>query len=96
VITLEQQLLIWLKKRDATPNYARTNNLHVMWSGSIIDTHDGRDFVDVVFQSRHLNKIIVGLEMFSLFRDLHRENRENFIMSTIRAIGSFRIHEKRL
>jgi hypothetical protein len=70
-ITQEQHLLIWLRKKDATPNYARTNNLHVMWSGGIIDTHDGHDLLNVVFQSRHLNRIMVGLEMFGPFRDLH-------------------------
>jgi hypothetical protein len=41
-----------------------------MWSGSVIDTRDGRDFVNVVFQFRHLNRIIIGLEMSSPFRDL--------------------------
>jgi hypothetical protein len=40
------------------PDYAKTNNLHVMWSGGVIDTRDGRDLVNVVFQSRHLNRII--------------------------------------
>jgi hypothetical protein len=29
-ITQEQHLVIWLRKKDATPDYARTNNLHVM------------------------------------------------------------------
>jgi hypothetical protein len=33
-----------------------------MWIGGVIDTHDGCDFVNVTFQSMHLNKIIVGLE----------------------------------
>jgi hypothetical protein len=56
----------------------------------------GHDLVNVIFQSRHLNKIIVGLEMSSPFRDLHREDRENFIMSANRAIGNFLIHEERL
>ncbi|CAM6056005.1 unnamed protein product [Sphagnum tenellum] len=55
-ITQEQHLLVWLRKRDATPDYARTNNLHVMWSGGVIDTRDDRDIVNVVFQSRHLNR----------------------------------------
>ncbi len=54
-----------------TLDYARTNNLHVMWSGNVINIRDGRDLVNVVFQSRHLNKIIAGLEMFGPFRDLH-------------------------
>ncbi len=40
IITQEQHLLIWLRKKDATPNYARTNNLHVMWSGGVIDIRD--------------------------------------------------------
>ncbi len=57
-ITQEQHLLISLRKKDATPNYARTNNLHVMWSGGVINTRDGHDFVNVVFQSKHLNKMI--------------------------------------
>ncbi|CAM6038178.1 unnamed protein product [Sphagnum compactum] len=95
-ITQEQHLLIWLKKKDATPDYAKTNNLHVMWSGGVIDTRDGRDLVNVVFQSRHLNRIIAGLEVSSPFRDLHREDRENFITNAIRAIGNFLIHEERL
>jgi len=82
--------------KDATPDYAKTNNLHVMWSGGVIDTHDGHDFVNVVFQSRHLNRIMAGLEMFGLFKDLHRKDREDFVMSAIRAIGNFLIHEERL
>jgi hypothetical protein len=71
VITLEQHLLIWFKNMDATPNYAKTNNLHVMWSESVIDTCDGCDFINVVFQSRHLNMIIIGLKLFSPFKYLH-------------------------
>jgi hypothetical protein len=67
-----------------------------MWSRGVIDIRDGHDFVNVVFQSRHLNKIIIGLEMFGPFKDLHREDRENFIMSANRAIGNFLIHEERL
>jgi hypothetical protein len=78
-----------------TPDYARTNNLHVMWSGGIIDTREGHDLVNVIFQSRHLNRIIVGLEMSGLFKDLHQEDRENFIMSANWAIGNFFIHEER-
>ncbi len=100
-ITQEQHLLIWLKKKDAIPNYAKTNNLHVMWngvewSGGVIDTCDGHDLVNVVFQSRHLNRIIAGLEMSCPFRDLHREDREDFVMSVIRAIKNFLIHDERL
>jgi len=30
------------------------------------------------------------------FRNLHREDREDFVMSAIRAIGNFLIHEERL
>jgi hypothetical protein len=71
MITPEQHLLIWFKKKDAILNYARTNNLHVMWSGGIIDTHDGYDFVNVVFQFMHLNRIIIRLEMFGPFRELN-------------------------
>jgi len=67
-----------------------------MWSGGVIDTCDGHDLVNVVFQSRHLNRIMAGLEMFDLFRDLHREDREDFVMSVIWAIGNFLIHEERL
>jgi len=70
-ITQEQHLLIWLRKKDVTPDYARTNNLHVMWNGGVIDTRDGHDLVNVVFQSRHLNKIMARLEMSGPFRDLH-------------------------
>jgi hypothetical protein len=67
-----------------------------MWSGGIIDTRDGHDLVNVVFQSRHLNRIMAKLEMSGPFRDLHREYRENFVMNAIRAIGNFLIHEERL
>jgi hypothetical protein len=95
-ITEEQHLLIWLRKRDATLDYARTNNLHVMWSGGVIDTRDSHDLVNVVFQSRHLNRIMAGLEMSGPFRDLHREDREDFVMSATRALGNFLIHEERL
>jgi len=61
-----------------------------------MDTCDGHDLVNVVFQSRHLNRMIVRLEMFGPFKYLHRENRENFILSLNRAIGNFLIHEERL
>jgi hypothetical protein len=67
-----------------------------MWSGSVIDTRDGHDLVNIVFQSMHSNKMIARLEMFGPFRDLHLEDRENFIMSANRAIGNFLIHEERL
>jgi len=50
-----------------------------MWSEGVIDTRDGHDLINVVFQSRHLNTMIVGLEMFGPFRDLHREDRENLL-----------------
>jgi hypothetical protein len=65
-----------------------------MWSGGIINIHDGCDLVNVIFQSRHLNRIIAGLEMSGPFIDLHREDRENFIMNAIRAIGNFFTHEE--
>jgi hypothetical protein len=39
---------------------------------------------------------MVGLEMSGPFRDLHRENREDFVVSAIRAIRNFLIHEERL
>jgi len=67
-----------------------------MWSGGVIDIRDGHDLVNVVFQSRHLNRIMAGLEMSSPFRDLHQEDREAFVVNAIRAIGNFRIHEERL
>jgi len=67
-----------------------------MWSGGVIDTYDGCDFVKVIFQSRHLNRIIAGLEMFGPFIDLHQKNRKNFITNVIKAIRSFLIHEKKL
>jgi hypothetical protein len=67
-----------------------------MWSGGIIDTSDGHDFVNVVFQSRHLNRIIAGLEMSGPFRDLHRKDRMNFVMSAIRAISNSLFIKERL
>jgi hypothetical protein len=42
-----------------------------MWSGGVIDICDGRDLVNVVFQSKYLNRIIARLEMFGPLRDLH-------------------------
>jgi len=95
-ITQEQHLVIWLRKKDATPDYARTNNLHVMWSGGVIDTRDGHDIVNIVFQSRHLNRVMAGLEISGPFRDLHREDREDFVMNATQAIRNFLIHEERL
>jgi len=71
VITPKQHLFIWLKKRDATPDYAKTNNLHVMWNEGDIGIHDGRDFINVVFQSKHLNKIIARLKLSSPFKNIH-------------------------
>jgi hypothetical protein len=67
-----------------------------MWSGGVINTRDGHDLVNVVFQSMHLNRIMTRLEMSGPFRYLHRENREDFVVSAIRAIGNFLIHEERL
>jgi len=64
-----------------------------MWNGSVIDTCDDCDFLNAIFQFKHLNRIIIGLEMFSPFKDLHWKDRENFITSVIQAIGSFLIHE---
>jgi hypothetical protein len=96
MITQEQHLFIWLKKKEETLDYAMTNNLHVMWSGGVIDTHDGHDLINVVYQSKHLNRIIVGLEISGPFRELHQEDKKNFIMIAIRAIGSFLIHDERL
>jgi hypothetical protein len=49
VITPKEHLLIWLKKRDVTLEYAKINNLHVMWSGSVINIHDDRDLGNVIF-----------------------------------------------
>jgi hypothetical protein len=54
------------------------------------------NLVNVFFQSKHLYRIIVGLEMFIPFRELHQEDKENFIRRVIQAIGSFLIHEERL
>jgi len=34
--------------------------------------------------------------MYGPFRDLHREDREDFVMNAIWAIGNFLIHEERL
>jgi len=42
-----------------------------MWSGGVIDIRDGHDLVNVIFQSKHLNRIIAGLEMFGFFKYLH-------------------------
>jgi len=39
---------------------------------------------------------MAGLEMSGLFRDLHQEDREEFVMSAIQALGSFLIHKERL
>jgi hypothetical protein len=44
----------------------------------------------------HLNKIIARLEMSGPFGDLHRKNKDNFIMSVMQAIGSFLIDDERL
>ncbi len=68
----------------------------VEWSGGVIDTCDGHDLVNVVFQSEHLNRIIAGLEMSCPFRDLHQEDRVDFVMSAIWAIRNFLIHDERL
>jgi len=65
-------------------------------NGGIINTRDGHDLVNVVFQSKHLNRIMAGLEMCGRFRNLHREDREDFVVSAIRAIRNFLIHEERL
>ncbi len=42
-----------------------------MFSGGVIDTCDGHDLVNVIFQSKHLNRLIAELEMFGPFKDLH-------------------------
>jgi hypothetical protein len=67
-----------------------------MWSGGVIDTRDGHDIVNVVFQSRYLNRIMAGLEMSGPFKDLHRKDREDFVVNAIWAIKNFLIHEERL
>ncbi len=41
-------------------------------------------------------RIMAGLEMSGPFRDLHQEDREDFVVSAIRAIGNFLIHKERL
>jgi hypothetical protein len=58
-----------------------------MWSGGVINTCDGHDFVNVVYQSRHLNKIIARLEMFSPFRELHREDRKILLQVQSEPLG---------
>jgi len=42
-----------------------------MWNVNVIDTCDGCDLINVVIQSMHLNKIIIGLEMSGPFKNLH-------------------------
>jgi hypothetical protein len=37
-----------------------------MWSGGVINIRDGRDLINVVFQYKHLNRIIARLEIFVL------------------------------
>jgi hypothetical protein len=54
-----------------------------MRSGSVFNTYDGHDFINVVFQSMHLNRIIISLKMFGLFKELFRKDFLNFIMGTI-------------
>jgi hypothetical protein len=49
VITPKQQSIVWFNKKDATLDYVKTNNLHVMWSGNVIDTFNDYDVVNVVF-----------------------------------------------
>ncbi len=39
---------------------------------------------------------MAGLEMSGPFRDLHREDREDFVMNATQAIRNFLIHEERL
>jgi len=39
---------------------------------------------------------MAGLEMSGPFRDLHREDKEDFVVSAIQAIGNFLIHEEKL
>ncbi len=67
VIMLEKHLFVQFNKKDAILDYVRTNNSHVMWTGDVIDTFDDYDIVNVVFQFKHLNKIIARLEMFGPF-----------------------------
>jgi hypothetical protein len=43
-----------------------------MWSGGVIDICDGHDLVNVVFQSKHLNRIMAGLEMSGPFEKIGR------------------------
>jgi hypothetical protein len=67
-----------------------------MWGKGVIHTQDDHDLVNVVFQSRHLNTIIVRFEMFGFFKKLHQEDKGNFILNAIWAIWSFLTHEERL
>jgi hypothetical protein len=39
---------------------------------------------------------MAGLEMSGPFRELHREDREAFVVDIIQAIKNFLIHEERL
>jgi hypothetical protein len=71
VITPKQCLLILLKKKNVTLDYARTNDFHVMWNRGVIHIRDNSDLVNVIFQSRHLNRIIARFEMFGPFKELH-------------------------
>jgi hypothetical protein len=45
------------------------------------------DIVNVIFQSKNLNRIIAWLEMSSSFRYLHQEDKNNFFTNVIWAIG---------
>jgi hypothetical protein len=70
VITLEQHLLIWLKKNDVIVDYVRINNLHVCGVEVLL--------ILVMIVLLSFNKIIAGLEMFGLFLKITPERGENF------------------
>jgi len=60
-----------------------------MWSGGVIDIHDGCDFVNVVFQYMHLKRIIAGLEMSGLFKELHQNVKFFLLQVQFEPLGVF-------
>jgi hypothetical protein len=60
-----------------------------MWSGSVFNIRDGHDIMNVVFQCKHLNRIIISLQMSGFLKELHWKYEDNFIMSAIQTIGMF-------
>jgi hypothetical protein len=60
VITLEQNLIIWLDNKKLTLSYAKINNLHVMWNGNVIDPW-------------HYKYCFPKLKMYDHFKKLHKK-----------------------